>query len=823
MAMEKMLGREGDLAILRRAFDEDEAQLVTVVGPGGIGKTTLAQAYAQEHVMERPGVLAVLVDLAGTRSVAELFDRVLRALGVRLPNEDGGGIDASVRVAEALSSMGEALLVLDELDELVPFAVDTVGAWLEACPSLSVLVTSRQRLNIAREHVHEVGSVSEEASRQILLRAAQRVRMDVSVLPRDEEVVREIVLMLEGVPLALELAGARLPIIGPSVLRDDLKRASALELQRATRDAGLGAARHVSVAAAVRGSWDALGADDRSVLAQLTVFRGGFTMATAQAVVVQQEDPSASMESLMARSLIRSTEIAGRFDLYAQIREFVVREARVEVIDGAAERHGVYFSTEAERETREWLIEERENVIEVARRVLRSKSPMHARVAEAALRAVAAAKDILLSGIGGPTIEIAELVAPLVERTRDSGADPKLSARVLVLRGALRRGRGEVPSALKDVLSAESIARAVREDRLLADVALEIGKTLRIAGEVDAAHHSFDRAQRLFAQDGLRGRIGEGEATAYLASIEASERVGGDRGKALALAQRAVAVAGNDLLVGARCHWLVARIRAEARDEDARRSAEEALRRSTSSPEDEVRASILVALIAHDEGDLDTARLTLSRALHDPLARGHLGVVSKEQGRAAEAYALLSEASARAAEMRWRAHASYFDSHLAMLERSAGRPEAADEIQKRVKKNARDADVWWPSMGALGERLANRTTATNPRSLPHDEALVVGEGAQWFRPPGGKRVGLERRKSLALMLNCLTNANPGETFRSDALFKAGWPGQKAQSQAAAHSVRVAIATLRKMGLRDLIITTEDGGYGLSTSAPIVRL
>jgi predicted ATPase len=820
-----LLGRDGDLAILQRAFLDGGVQLATLVGPGGIGKTTLASAYARTHAMERPGVLALFVDLAGAASVAELFDRVIRVLGS--PPEEGR--DASVRVTEALSAMGEALLVLDEFDQLVPFAVDTVGAWLEACPSISVLVTSRARLNIAREHVHEVASVSEDASRQILFHAAQRVRMDFALgaAVGEEEAAREVVLMLEGMPLALELAGARLPIVGAGVLRDELKRASALELQRATRDAGR-ASRHLSVDAAVRSSWDALNAEERNALAQLTVFRGGFTFATAGAVV----QGSSKLEELLARSLVRSVArslvrsvvaVAGRFDLYAQIRELVVREAPAALVEAAAERHAAYFSTEAERESRDWLIGERENVIEVARRLLRSKKMVTAREAEAALRAVCAAKDILLSGLGGSTIEIAELVAPLVERTRDSGADPKLSARVLLLRGALRRGRGEVPSALKDVLAAESIARAVRDDRTLAEAALEIGKTLRIAGEVDAAHHSFDRAQRLFAADGLSGRVGEGEATAYLASIEA-EKKGGDRSKALALAQRAVAIAGNDLLIGARCHWLVARIRAESKDEDAGRSAEEALRRSASSPEDEGRALCLVALIAHDEGDLDRARLTLERALHDPLCRGHLGVVSKEQGRAAEAYALLSEASARAAEMRWRAHASYFDSHLAMLERSAGRPEAADEFQKRVNnKDARDADVWWSSMGALGARLLQRTTATNPRSLPHDEALVVGEGAQWFRAPGGKRVGLERRKSLSLVLNCLANANPGETFRADVLYKAGWPGIKAQTQAAAHSVRVAIATLRKMGLKDLIITTDDGAYGLSTSAPIVRL
>lgn len=840
---EAMLGREGDRAVLERAFLAD-AQLVTIVGPGGIGKTTLAHAYARTHVMERPGVLAVLVDLAGARSVVELFDRVMRGLGAPPEPPPPSVAEASARVVEALATMGEALLVLDEFEQLLATSQDDVevgspvaaiGAWLDACPSLSMLITSRERLNVEREHVHELRSVSEEASRAIFLRAAQRVRMDVTIQHGpEEEAAREILVMLEGIPLALELAGARLPMVGASVLRDDLKRTSALELARVTRDASI--RRHASVDAAVRGSWDSLGVEERSVLAQLTVFRGGFTFATAERVVTApfavtgRSMVPVLLERLIARSLLRTTEVTGRLDLYSQIRDFVVREAPSGLVEEAAERHAVYFSTEAERASREWLIAERENLIEVARRLLRSKrTAIAAREAEAALRAVVAVKDILLSGAwSGPTLEIAELIAPLVERTRDSGADPRLSAKVLMLRGVLRRGRGEVPAALKDVLAAESIARAVRDRSLLAAAAMEIGKTLRVAGEVDAAQHSFERAQRLFAEDGLRSRVAEGEATAYLASTEAERNrlASPSSPNALSLAQRAVAMAGNDPLVGARCHWLVARIRAEWRDEDARRSAEEALRRAVPGSEDAVRALILVALIAHDEGDLDAARLSLERALHDPMARGHLGVVSKEQGRAAEAYALLSEASARATAMRWHAHAAYFDSHLAMLERSAGRREAADEIQRRIVKDARDADGWWPStgaLGALGARLLQRTTAMNPRGLPHDEALVIGERAQWFRAPGAKRVGLERRKSLALVLDCLSSARPGETFRSEALYSVGWPGQKAQPRASAHSVRVAIATLRKMGLKDHIITTEDGAYGLSTTAPIVRL
>jgi hypothetical protein len=109
--------------------------------------------------------------------------------------------------------------------------------------------------------------------------------------------------------------------------------------------------------------------------------------------------------------------------------------------------------------------------------------------------------------------------------------------------------------------------------------------------------------------------------------------------------------------------------------------------------------------------------------------------------------------------------------------------------------------------------------------LPSEDALLVGTNGSWFRPPQGTRVGLERRKSLALLLDRLVDerlAHPNATLRSSDLFAAAWPGEKAIAHAAAHRVRVAIATLRKMGLRDALITTPDG-YRLAATVDLLRI
>jgi hypothetical protein len=107
-----------------------------------------------------------------------------------------------------------------------------------------------------------------------------------------------------------------------------------------------------------------------------------------------------------------------------------------------------------------------------------------------------------------------------------------------------------------------------------------------------------------------------------------------------------------------------------------------------------------------------------------------------------------------------------------------------------------------------------------------EAALVIGESGSWFRPPRGARVGLERRRSLALLLDRLAQERsdrPGATLAAATLFAAAWPGEKAIASAAAHRVRVAVATLRKMGLRDAIVTLDGGGgYALATELQVVR-
>ena len=186
------------------------------------------------------------------------------------------------------------------------------------------------------------------------------------------------------------------------------------------------------------------------------------------------------------------------------------------------------------------------------------------------------------------------------------------------------------------------------------------------------------------------------------------------------------------------------------------------------------------------------------------------------------------------------ASADVWSTALGAIEAALGRREAAARILDGLALD-READDGWPfsaeeSVAAqragtatgttLLARIFSRTmgTRTNGASPPSEDALVVGASGAWFRPPRGARVGLERRRSLALLLDHLARSHveqPGAPARAAVLFSAAWPGEKAIASAAAHRVRVAVATLRKLGLRDCLVTTPEG-YALTPTLEVVR-
>ncbi|MBX2997892.1 MAG: hypothetical protein KF893_05230 [Caldilineaceae bacterium] len=320
-----LIGRERELAELGDLIDNPQCKLITITGPGGIGKTRLALAAAADQSGKfQHG--AVFVPLAGVSTAQFLPQAILAALNVSLQ----GDLSPQQQVRAVLYNQ-QRLLVLDNYEHLLP-DIDLLLDMLHYAPQLMVLVTSRERLALQAEHLFEMSgldyppkqsmqggtksalNVPSYAAVQLFL---QRVRQtQPRFTPSDEEMtaIVHICRMTEGMPLALELAA--------TVVREQscVAIAAALEQGRARLTARLRdlPARHRSMEAVFDHSWHLLSEREQQVLAALSLFQGGFETEAAQEVA--NASPSI-LATLIDKSWLRRNG-AGRYDIHELVRQY---------------------------------------------------------------------------------------------------------------------------------------------------------------------------------------------------------------------------------------------------------------------------------------------------------------------------------------------------------------------------------------------------------------------------------------------------------------------------------------------------------------------
>ena len=322
------VGRERDLATLLGWLGEDAQRLVTLVGPGGIGKSRLAIEVARNAGARFDRV--TFVALAQVRDPDEVLGAIARELGVR----DTGDAPLSQQLGIARAGRRD-LIVLDNFEQVIDAAPDVVSL-LTDLPGATFLVTSRVRLRVRGEQVFDVEPLGlppdpSEVSIQAILEApAVRLFRDraraadprFEVTDDNAEDVARICRALEGVPLAIELAAARIRALTPAAMLGRLDRVLPL-LVTAARDVP---ERQRTIQATVEWSIDLLGADARALFERLGVFAGDFSLDAVEAVTADEPwaaDLLGTVLELVDGSLLRQHDDHGLplFSMLVPVRE----------------------------------------------------------------------------------------------------------------------------------------------------------------------------------------------------------------------------------------------------------------------------------------------------------------------------------------------------------------------------------------------------------------------------------------------------------------------------------------------------------------------
>src|SRR5882724_4514560 len=333
------VGREKEVAAAKELLLRQDVRLVTVTGPGGIGKTRLAAQVASGLVESFPGGTH-FVPLSSLSDPGLIASAIVQTLGIR----EAGGQSPLEILKENLQSSWQApmLLVLDNFEHLIQ-AAPTVAELLAMAPNLKILVTSRAALHVYGEHEFPVPALALPDSRSqptveilsqcpavaLFVQRAVAARPDFELSLENASAVTEICSRLDGLPLAIELAAARVKVLSPSSMRTRL----ASRLQLLTGGARDLPQRQQTLRAAMDWSYDLLSAAEQNLFRRLSVFVGGCNLEGAEAVCDTKGDLDLDLldgiASLVDKSLVQQVEHAKgepRFRMLETIREYALEK-----------------------------------------------------------------------------------------------------------------------------------------------------------------------------------------------------------------------------------------------------------------------------------------------------------------------------------------------------------------------------------------------------------------------------------------------------------------------------------------------------------------
>lgn len=721
------MGRELESEELGRTLAGD-ARVVTLIGAGGMGKTRLAIHHAWRDLPTWPGGVW-FCDLTEARSLDGIITAVASALALQLGR--GNPVE---QIGHAIAGRGRCLVILDNFEQVVEHASSTVGRWMARAGDAQFLVTSRERLGLGdHEAVLAVGPLSMETGVELLAARARRLRPALVFDGAETEAAREIVRLVDGMPLAIELAGARMRVMSAAQIVAQMRKRFSLLT-------GGSSARHETLAMVIDGSWDLLKPWEKSAWAQCALFEGGFTLDAAEAVIDLGAWPEAPwvvdvVRSVVDKSLLRTwvpaSETSGvipeaRFGMFVSLQEYAQAKLREEASlagPGSAvslavaveERHGAWFARygmpealsllETRGGQREWgrVLHDVENLTAACRRALRRGD---AATVVATFRASSNVLDFR-----GPASAALELGR---EALRGLRLAPIEELHVLSTLASGEYYSGFAEDARRHLEAALALARALSDRRSEANILRNLGGGLVARGETEAAIAPLETALELargVQDERLEGRV--------LNNLSAARQGLGQMAEARACAERALELA-----------------------------------RRTGNWRSEGAVLTNLGSILDDQGCIDEARdhYLAAIAIHrdvglrrtEGVDRNNLGSLELEQGRFAEARVHLEAALVIGRELGARHAEAIAGANLGLLCQAEERLEEAIVHLNAALEIAREAGargLEGTILCGLGSVYQDRGELSRARTH-YDAALSIHRSTKNERLEGGTLTSL---------------------------------------------------------------------------------
>jgi predicted ATPase/DNA-binding CsgD family transcriptional regulator len=538
-ALAPLIGRGRELAALEAMLRRN--RLVTIAGPGGVGKTRLASELAC-RTPGRPADGVTVVDLTAVAEAHEVPTEVARALDVRVRRRGG-----AAHALQQLLAARELLLVLDNCEHVVDGAAVLVSSLMPTCGGLRVLTTSREPLGVTGEVVWRLAALEQDDARMLFVERARRREPRFEPDAQEEAVIAELCERLDCLPLAIELAAARMNAVSPAEVLEGLER-RIVDLETTSR---LAPARHRALRATVEWSYQLLDPAEQACFRSLTVFVGGFDAAAASAVV-----PAFSVDMLarlVDKSLVTVVDRPARrtrYRLLETIRHFGLELlAASGEIDDVRRHHLAYFVGRAGTAEASWPSTRAQAVIE---ELAADYENVRAALETAATREPCGARSLLVATndlfffLGqADGMRFAEVLlerCPRLDRER---------AEVLITAGTLAMAAADAELARGTLGDALALSTRLGEPDLEGWAHLFLGLTETLHGRVGDGRPHLDAACELHRRTGRR--IGWARATAALGLTLLMED---DPARAHALIEDAleVNVALGDLWGQGQCH-----------------------------------------------------------------------------------------------------------------------------------------------------------------------------------------------------------------------------------------------------------------------------